>query len=389
MNNLNIFNELRFFSRNLLTGLTVVLLCSVISITSAQAKTITVTDIAGRTVEVKEGVKRVILGEGRMMYSVAIIEKNAPFKHIVGWKDDLIKYDPDAFRQYRSKFPKEVEKIKNFGSPYAGDFSVESAIDLKTDLVILNLGNLYKARETGVIEKLEKAGIKVIFIDFRINPTHNTVPSMYLLGRVFDQLDNAQEFIDFYMQQMRRVTTVAAKIPDEDRPMVFLETAAGYSNSCCRTFGHTNLGELISIAGGKNWGSTKTFGLHFATSLESIISLNPDIIIGTGANWKEANPEVASVLLGYDATQASVDERLQGLADRKGWHTLDAVKNKHFHTIYHQFYNSPYHFVALQVFAKWIHPERFKDLDPEATFAETHERFLPFNLKGIFWSTLD
>ncbi|MEP4806198.1 MAG: ABC transporter substrate-binding protein, partial [Hyphomicrobiales bacterium] len=83
-----------------------------------------------------------------------------------------------------------------------------------------------------------------------------------------------------------------------------------------------------------------------------------------------------------------IDTKLSALASRNGFKDLKAVQTKRFHSIYHQFYNSPYHFVALQAIAKWIHPEEFSDLDPTATFAELHDRFLPFAPSGQFWATL-
>lgn len=353
------------------------------------AETIEVTDIAGRTVTVKKGVERVILGEGRMMYSVAVLDREDPFKRIVGWKDDLIKYDPDAFHKFEAKYPAQTAAIKNFGSPYSGDFSIESAIALEADLVVLNLGNLFKAEESGVTEKLEKAGIPVIFIDFRKRPTQNTVPSLQLLGRVFDKQDKAQQFIDFYMTQMRRVTNVVDGLANEDRPLVFLENAPGWNPEfCCNTFGGANFGRFIDEAGGINWGAQKFPGYSSDVSFEAVLADNPDIVIGTGANWAEDRPEVTSVLLGYDASDGKVQERLKALSDRKGWETMKAVKTKRFHSIYHQFYNSPYHFVALQAFAKWFHPDEFEDLDPQATFKELHDRFLPIEASGVFWATL-
>lgn len=358
---------------------------------AAQAEDmITVTDIAGRVVNVKHGVKRVILGEGRMMYSVGILDKEDPFQRVIGWKDDLIKYDPDAFRKYQAKFPEQTAAIKNFGSPYAGDFSVESAIALNTDLVILNLGNLFKAQETGVLEKLEKAGIPVIFIDFRKRPTQNTVPSFLLMGRVFAKEKIAQEFVDFYIQQMRKVTNVVDGYALEDRPLVFLENAAGYRGPkfCCNTFGGANYGKFIDEAGGINWGSQKFPGFRSDVSFEAILSDNPDIIVGTGANWAEAKPDVLSVLLGYEATSEAVQKTLKVLAERPGWETMKAVQDKRFYSIYHQFYNSPYHFVALQVLAKWFHPDDFADLDPKATFVEVHDRFLAIDYSGEFWGKL-
>ena len=94
------------------------------------------------------------------------------------------------------------------------------------------------------------------------------------------------------------------------------------------------------------------------------------------------------MLFGYEATEEAVQERLGALADRDGWPELSAVKNGRFHSVYHQFYNSPYHFVAMQAFAKWLHPELFADLDPEATIVELHDTFLPIDYSGVFWGTL-
>ena len=33
--------------------------------------------------------------------------------------------------------------------------------------------------------------------------------------------------------------------------------------------------------------------------------------------------------------------------------------------------------MAIQQLAKWFHPDLFAELDPEASFRELHERFLP------------
>ena len=356
---------------------------------TADGHMITVVDIAGRSVTVKKGVKRVILGEGRMMYSVGILDKEAPFQRVIGWKDDMIKYDPDAFRKYQALFPDAVAKIENFGSPYAGDFSIEKAISMDADLVLLNVGNLFKAQETGVLDKLEKAGIPVLFIDFRIRPLQNTVPSLLMMGRVFDKQDVAQEFVDFYTQQIRRVTNVVSGYANEDRPLVFIENAAGWKpDFCCNTYGGANYGKFVDEAGGQNWGTTKFPGFKSQVSFEAVLAADPDVIFGTGANWAEAKPEVQAVLLGYEATEADVHARIAALAARPGWNTLRAVKEKNFHSIYHQFYNGPYHLVAIQQLAKWFHPEDFEDLDPKATFVEMHDRFLAIDHSGIFWGSL-
>jgi len=359
------------------------------SATSATAETITVTDIAGRTVEVERNPEHIVLGEGRMIYSLAVLDNENPFERVVGWKDDMINYDPDAWNKYKAAFP-DATDIARLGSPYSDEWNLESVITLDADVVFMNLGNLLAAQESGIIEKLDEAGIATVFIDFRQDPTANTVPSLQLMGRILDRRDEADEFTDFYTEQMARVYGVVAQIPLEDRPMVFIEQAAGNNpNNCCNTFGSANLGRLVDLAGGRNWGSQLFPGFGGTVSLEAVFAEDPDVIIGTGANWTDSIPGTQAVLFGYEATPEAVQERLAGLAARSGWPELSAVKNGQFHSVYHQFYNSPYHFVAMQAFAKWMHPDQFADLDPEASMIELHDRFLPIDYSGVFWGTLE
>ena len=182
-------------SRNTIHGLFACVICYVAlaGIGVASAEPLTITDIAGREVSFEKTPERIILAEGRMMYAIAPLIEGNPFENIIGWKDDLILYDPDAFRKFESAFPEDTARQVNFGSPYSGDFSIEAVLENKADLLLLDLGNLFKAEETGLIEKLEKANVPVVFIDFRQDPTSNSVPSMLILGRLLGQEKKAAE----------------------------------------------------------------------------------------------------------------------------------------------------------------------------------------------------
>lgn len=356
----------------------------------AQAEAFTVTDIAGRQVTFEDHPDRIILGEGRMMYGIAPLIEGNPFEKIVGWKDDLVQYDPDGFRQFQAAFPEDTARLINFGNPYSGDFSIEAVLEADADLVLLDVGNLFKAEETGLMDKLGDAGVPVAFVDFRRNATENTVPSLLIMGRIFGAEQRAAEFIDFYIAQMRQVTNIVDSIPAEERPLVVVENAAGWQQDfCCWSFGPYNYGRFVDLAGGTNYGSTLANAYSVTLNLEGILEANPAHVVATGANWAEARPEVTSVLLGYDATEEANAERLAALAARPGFADLEAVKAGNYHVMFHQFYNSPYHFVAIQQLAKWFHPADFEDLDPWANYVELHDRFLPFDASGTFWMTAD
>jgi ABC-type Fe3+-hydroxamate transport system substrate-binding protein len=120
----------------------------------SQASDITVTDIVGRTVTVKAPVECMLL-EGRQLYIVAMLEPDNPFRRVVGWRDDLIKNDLDAFEKYKAKFP-EAADIPIFGNAANGEFSVEQAIALEPDVVVLNL-DAYQGRPVSSINSLRLA----------------------------------------------------------------------------------------------------------------------------------------------------------------------------------------------------------------------------------------
>ncbi len=347
---------------------------------------IVLTDIAGRTVTIDMPVERIILGEARQIYIAAALQPGNPFNKIVGWRNDLRRFDADTYNKYMEIFP-EVADIPEFGSPYSGEFSVENAIALQADVVTLNLGGLERAKEAGMIDQLAAVGIPVVVIDYRQFPLENTVPSTILLGRLFDQEERAQEIVDFYLQQVNKVYSRIEGI-EKDKPTVLVDTAAGIqgAENCCRTYGRANLGLMVERAGGINIGSELVPGWSGTLNPEQIFVADPDVIIATGSNWFTYNPEGDFVSLGYFTDPADARMRLQALGQKRpGWTELTALNQGRHHVVWHQFYNSPYNFVVLQQFAKWFYPEEFADMDPVANFAEFHDRFLPISYSGAFF----
>src|SRR5215216_189641 len=75
----------------------------------AFAQAFTVTDVADREVSFDAPVERAILGEGRMIYSLAAIETENPFAHVVGWRNDLWTTDVKSFDAYVAKFPEAAD----------------------------------------------------------------------------------------------------------------------------------------------------------------------------------------------------------------------------------------------------------------------------------------
>lgn len=352
----------------------------------AAAETIEVTDLAGRVVNVTRDPSKIVLSEGRQLYTLAMLDRDDPFKRVVGWGNDLIENDPGAWAKYLAKFPK-AKDVANMGNPYAADVSMEKIAALGTEVYILDLSNYFKAQETGLLAKLEKAGITTVFVDFRQDPTQNVLPSVQLLGRILGREKEANAFADYYMRQTRSIYARVGAIPDKQKPMVFVERAAGLL-PCCATFGPFNFGRYIEEAGGRNWGSQFFSAFQAQAAQEKVLADNPDVYFLTGANWYASNPGSNAVGLGYDATPEQVQKQLVALMNRPGFQQLKAVQGKKVMAFYHQFYDMPYYFIAEFAMAKEFYPDRFKDVDPEAVFKEFHEKFLPISYSGVFWAKL-
>nr|WP_186363521.1 ABC transporter substrate-binding protein [Rhizobium sp. ACO-34A] len=354
----------------------------------AQAgETIKIKDITGREVEVSVPVERVILGEGRQIYFTGALDTDAPFKRVVGWRDDFQKADLDGYNIYLQKFP-EMADIPTFGGMKDGTFDIEQAVALKPDVIIMNTEAKSATEESGYIEKLAKVGIPLVYIDFREKPMQNTDESMRIIGKLFGKETRAEEFVKFHDEQLARVTDTLAKAGDFKKPVVFIERAGGYSDDCCMSFGDENFGKMVELAGGINLAKDIIPGTFGTVNPEQIIASNPDQVIVTGANWELYVPGGAWVGVGPGADKAKADEKLAALMKRPAFTGIKAVADNNVHAIWHQFYNSPYQFVAVQQMAKWLHPDLFGDLDPEATFKELHERFLPVAYHTGYFASL-
>lgn len=349
--------------------------------------TVTVKDIAGRDVQVKVPVSRMLLGEGRQLYLVASLDRDNPLERIVAWRNDLIEADPATYRQYLEKFP-ELAKLSTFKGNEGSLIDIESAIVKKPDVVLLNLEAKQANEDAQYIEKLASLDIPVLYIDFRHYPLQNTDPTIRLLGKIMGREERAEDVIAFRREAMARVENVLARTKPE-RPKVFIERIGGYSEDCCLSFGAENFGKYVDLAGGHNIGSDflpSTFG---QLSPEQVVVSNPDHVIVTSADWQAYVPGGRWIPVGPNADLDASRKKLEWFTMRDAYAGTTAQTNRNFHAIWHQFYNSPYEFIAVQWIAKWLHPDLFADLDPDETFSEYHKRFLPIAYQPGYAVSLD
>lgn len=361
-----------------------VALVAMLAASVAMAQSFTIKDVAGREITFDKPVERVVVGQGLMIHAIAAIVGGNPFGKIVAWRDDLWKTDKNSFNVYVEAFP-EAKELPFLGNVDNGTLSTEALLNLKPDVMLLPIESRKPADELKLEELLANVGAKLVYIDFRENYAENTEPSLRILGTLFGHEDRAEAIVTYWKEQMARVTD-KLKAVNPAKPNVFIYRIAGLAE-CCPTFGPLNFGLMVEQAGGHNIGSDFVPGLYGVLNPEQIIASNPDIVVATGANWSETEGSKGYVDVGPNAEPTIEASRaaLNALMTDPAFTGSKAVANGDVHAIWHMFYTSPFQFVAIQKLAKWLHPELFADLDPDATFKEFHEKFLPVPYQPGYW----
>ncbi|VEB97612.1 ferrichrome/ferrioxamine B periplasmic transporter [Cedecea lapagei] len=267
----------------------------------SQAKTIT--DILQRKVEVPDNPQRLVVGESRMIYTLALVEEGNPAKRVVGWPADLQRLDPQTWNRYTAAFP-EIKNIPIIGNNNFSQISVEKVIALRPDLVILPIYAKKESNHDSFLSQLTQAHIPVIYVDLRVDQLNNTVPSLRILGEALNDKPKAERFIHFYQQHMEKIAKRLAEAKPV-KPSVMLQLHLGDKSDCCTTVGRGNLADLLTFAGGDNIAESRFPGVYGKISPEALLTVNPDIYIATGS----AGPDQKGRLqLGSEVSAAQVQQ---------------------------------------------------------------------------------
>ncbi|MDR0383312.1 MAG: ABC transporter substrate-binding protein [Spirochaetaceae bacterium] len=343
---------------------------------------VTVTDLAGRQVTLKLPVKKVNInasGSGGAFLAMSALLGTEVADYLSSWDAGLKNNRFDMYEEYRSKIPAldQVPVVGGIGT----DLNLEKLIQLKPDVVIWSVGSRDQAKEIAE-PALAAAGIPIVYMDYHAETIENHTKTTRLLGRLFGKEARAEEIIKFYTDNRNMINERLAKT--NTKPLVYVELGSGY-NVYGNTYGDTMWGAMIKNTGGTNMaeGIVQNYA---PVNAELILSKNPDIIILAGSYWP-ANPD--SVRMGYLSNEADTQQQIRAYLNRPGWPQLDAVKNKRFFAIYHGLARDLYDAAAFAFLAKCIHPDLFVDVDPMGMLQEYYDRFLPYDLYGVWMTHLE
>lgn len=337
--------------------------------TFAQATSypVTVTDVANRQVQIPSEPKRIVLQDGRDLFTLALLDRKDPFERIVAWNNVVKRSDPNTWQVFEKQWPQTANRATDMQFGDNGDLNLEAVVASRPDLLVFQTRAKTSLENAGVAKKLADLNIPVVFVDSDLDPVVNSLKTVQLLGQVLNREDEARAYVDFYKQHLDAVENITTQHPQ--KPLVFVEAKAGQggASACCFTHGDVYWGKLVQAAGGTNLGSSLVPGATGDVTLETVLGKQPDVYVMTGSRFS-GNTSVAPPFgFGEGVDAAAIQRSLALLQKRPGFAQLKASQQGRVYGIYHQFYASSWNIVALENLNQAFYPDTAAQLKPADT----------------------
>lgn len=306
--------------------------------------TVTITDCAGRQVEIPAQIERIACLCPEPAYAMAMFGQGDKIVAVVGGiQRDLI---------LTEMYP----QIKDLPVPKSsGGINIEELIKTEPDVVFVKSDTSGNEAE---VEKLDKSKIPFLVVDFYSMKEQQHAIEM--IGEVVGAADKAQKYNEYYQACIERVQQRIADVPMEQRVRVYHSineaTRTEIKNSLSSDW--TQAAGAYNVAVNENLRNLE--GRYYA-SLEQILLWDPDVIVANEMG-------VADYIL-----------------NNYQWAPLKAVKN---HKVLQMpngisrwgHPSSPETPLAVLWLAKTIYPDRFTDLDMRTETRYFYKEFFGFEL---------
>ena len=198
------------------------------------------------------------------------------------------------------------------------------------------------------------------------------VEEMVKLGFILNKRDQVDNFLNsFYHRNIAMIGSRTARIPEKNRPRVYVEYAMGNY----RAYGGAR--NFFELVGGIN--IFADLPAHIAVTPEAVIGGNPDIII---KQWRDK--------AGYEGNDLSVmREKREEILNCREFSRVTASKEEKVYLLFERTFFGCHYPIGAAYMAKLLHPELFEDIDPRDIHQDFINRFcngLNFNVheRGIF-----
>ena len=340
---------------------------------SASAAGFDVTDVEGRKVHFDAVPKTFVVAN--YIANFMMVGGSPSLDKVValtkdGWEDTRY----GEYQVFTKSFPK-MKDLPSIGGYHDDILNAEKILSLHPDVLLI--GRTQYAENNQRIKTFEKAGIKVVVLDYHAMTTENHTLSTEILVKLLDREKIAQAQNKTYKDSLDHVYTTIAKLPkDQLGKKVYMETAskglARYGNSYNKdVLWGAILKNIHAASIAENSPQP-----YMALDKEYVISQNPKVIFIGGSIWRNKS-EGDQMRMGFTVPESQSQERLAAFTTRPGWDKIDAVKNNQVYGVDHGSLRNMADYTFTQYMAKVLYPEAFKDIDPVKNLNDYYKTYLP------------
>lgn len=327
---------------------------------AAARRTLTVVDDLGRPVTLTLPVRR----------TVVFNRYDVEFVRAVGGMDRIAGLDGGTAKE-RDYWPGVIDAMVAGQGQTEVDY--EKVVALRPDLVLIPRNGDWKAMEAA----LAPFHIPVVVLTGWDVLKHER--NIEQLGQIYEQPARAAELNAFYRRYRDLLRTRLAGAPPR---RVYFEEVGDYKTVLPGSGWH----DMIELAGGKNVfddvqveaGKAEGRGAvqGFVVDPEAVVARRPEVIIKLQPGRYAPHPRAFSQGV------------LEAIAARPGFSRTPALQRQEvYHMSYYLAGGCSKVIGALQI-AKWLYPERFADVDPDAAMREWLTTFQGVPYPGGYWTSL-
>ncbi|MDD1762197.1 MAG: ABC transporter substrate-binding protein [Methanothrix sp.] len=318
----------------------------VLKIINGSEEQIILIDDSNRTVKINMPVDSV----------VPLVDRDAKILGVLKAQDLAVAVSSNIkeSKEYRVTLPRltELEAVGSWTEP-----DLEKLLEIQPDLLIA-----YSSSAKAINESI---GNRVAVLSFGSSTPETTRDELLKLSYVLNRRENADVYFnEFHDKYLNIIADRISELSEDDRPGVYVEA----SSQPYKTYNKNSVVQkLVDLAGGRHIFSDLNGSGAFATlDAEEIIKRNPDVII----KYAEKNDS------GYEVIDSS---KMQALRDeilgRPELAEVSAVKSSQVYVMSSYLSYGTDYPALLMYWSKWLHPDIFADMDPEAIHREYLDRF--------------
>jgi len=313
----------------------------VLKIINGSEEQIILIDDSNRTVKINMPVDSV----------VPLVDRDAKILGVLKAQDLAVAVSSNIkeSKEYRITLPglTELEAVGSWTEP-----DLEKLLEIQPDLLIA-----YSSSAKAINDSI---GNRVAVLSFGSSTPETTRDELLKLSYVLNRRENADVYFnEFHDKYLSIIADRISGLSKDDRPSVYVEA----SSQPYKTYNKNSVVQkLVDLAGGRHIFSDLDGSGAFATlDAEEIIKRNPDVII----KYAEKNDS------GYEVIDTT---KMQALRDeilgRPELAEVSAVKSGQVYVMSSYLSYGTDYPALLMYWSKWLHPNVFADMDPEAIHRE-------------------